>query len=404
MRRVAIALFALVLAAGESSAVGPTVETWIVGDVEQTRPTFVLWFDDMESGDNGWTHGDWTATGSAPRFHVDSYMAYGGSGSSWWCGSFDYDADGGYGNSWYEYLNIPATNVSSAGAYAVLTFALRYDSEPTFDLTHIQAKNFGAWTDLESFDGYGAWFDIGPSGYLISPYDNPFVGRFLFTSDGAWSDAEGNSTVGGGFACDNIKLFDFYNSTVFFYDDAESGGLCFPGHPRASGDYWHRRYDDCSSYSGHYSWWCGDDADTSLIPGLLQNWLDTPWIDISSAWNYCVLRTMVHFEVPTVDNDYLARWVTYDGVTYYQLNASWGDFGMCSGWSGSYWSIGKQLDLLTPWPQSQVQVSHAFYTTANGCGPGAGGGAGVAIDNVLLEGPHVAVEERSWGSIKAMYR
>ncbi len=75
-----------------------------------------------------------------------------------------------------------------------------------------------------------------------------------------------HNTVGGGFACDNVKLFDFYTSTVFFYDDAESGGLCVPGHPGASGDYWHRRYDDCSSYSPHYSWWCGDDADTSLIP------------------------------------------------------------------------------------------------------------------------------------------
>ncbi len=82
----------------------------------------------------------------------------------------------------------------------------------------------------------------------------------------------------------------------------------------------------------------------------------------------------------------MARWVTYDGVNYYQLNASWGDFGMCSGWSGAYWTTGKQLDLLTPWPQSQVQVSHAFYTTANGCGPGAGGGAGITIDDVQLEG------------------
>ena len=293
----------------------------------QDMSRWVFWYDDMESGDNGWTHGDWTATGDPPRFHVDSYMAYGGSGSSWWCGSFDYDADGGYGNSWYEYLDIPATDVSSSGAYAVLTFAFRYDSEPTYDFTFIQAESLGAWKDLESFDGYGAWYDFGQYGYLVGSYDSPLHARFLFSSDGAYSDADGDYlSVGGGFACDNVKLFDFYNSTVFFYDDAESGGLCVAGHPGASGDYWHRRYDDCSSYSGHYSWWCGDDADTSLVPGLLQNWLDSPWIDISEAWS-CKLRSAVHFEVPTVDNDYIARWVTYDGVNYYQLNASWGDFG-----------------------------------------------------------------------------
>ncbi len=105
------------------------------------------------------------------------------------------------------------------------------------------------WTDLEAYDGYGAWFDIGLYGYLIGTYDNPFKGRFLFTSDGAWSDGDGENTVGGGFACDNIKLFDFYNSTVYFYDDAESGGLCVAGHPGASGDWWHLKYDDCSSYS-----------------------------------------------------------------------------------------------------------------------------------------------------------
>jgi len=409
MKRLLIALVVLTLAAGVANATRPVVETSVIdrGDVlSANRANVVFWFDDMEGGDNGWTHGDFTATGSSPRFHVDTYMAYGGSGSSWWCGSFDYDADGGYGNSWYEYLNIPTTDVSSAGAYAVLTFAFRYDSEATYDFTYIQAESLGVWKDLESFDGYGAWFDIGAYGYLIDTYDNPFMGRFLFSSDGAWSDAEGNNTVGGGFACDNIKLFDFYTSNVFFYDDAESGGLCVAGHPGASGDYWHRKYDDCSSYSGHYSWWCGRDADTTLIPGLLQNWLDSPWIN-STGYATCLLRSMLHFEVPTVDNDYLARWVTYDGVNYYQLNASWGDFAACSGWSGAYWTTGKQLDLLTPgWPGvTQVQVSHAFYTTANGCGPGGGGGAGVTIDNVQLEGePWSSVEPRSWGGIKSLYR
>jgi len=403
MKRLLIALVVLALAAGVANATRPVVETSVIGrDEVSPNRAVIIWFDDMESGINGWTHGDFTATGSSPRFHVDSYMAYGGAGNSWWCGSFDYDADGGYGNSWYEYLNIPATDVSSAGAYAVLTFAFRYDSEPTYDFTYIQAESLGVWKDLEDYDGYGAWYDIGLYGFLVGSYDSPLHARFLFTSDGAWCDADGNNTVGGGFACDNIKLFDFYNSTVFFYDDAESGGLCVPDHPDASGDYWHRRYDDCSSHSGHYSWWCGDDADTSHIPGLLANWLDSPWINVAWIWD-CHLRSAVHFEVPTVDNDYLARWVTYDGLNYYQLNATWGDVGTCDGWSARYYN-GVYLSEVTPWPQDRVQISHAFYTTANGCGPGAGGGAGVTIDDVSLTTYYAPVESRSWGSIKAMYR
>jgi len=403
MKRLLIVLAVLALAVGVANATRPTTEAEFIGrnDAEQTRLT-TFWFDDMEGGDNGWTHGDWTATGAPPQFHVDSYMAYGGTGSSWWCGNFNYDADGGYGNNWYEWLFIPATDVSAAGAYAVLTFCYRYDSEATYDFSYIQAESLGVYVDLQSWDGLGAWTDIGVYGYLVDPYDNPFKGRFMFTSDGAWSDADGNNTVGGGFACDNIRLFDFFGGD-FFFDDVESGGLCTPSHPGASGDWWHRRYDACSSYDGVYSWWCGDDADTSLIPPLLQNWLDSPWIDVSMAAT-CLLRAAVHFEVPPIDNDYMARWVTYDGVNYYQLNATWGDAAACNLWSSSYYA-GKQLDVLTPWPQSQVQVSHAFYTTANGCGPGAAGGAGVTIDRVWLEGEVISpVQAKSWGSIKSMYR
>jgi hypothetical protein len=402
MKGIVIGLLALALAASAGFA-KLSVETAVDRDDVSPARLTTFWFDDMESGENGWTHGDWTATGSSPRFHVDTYMAYGGSGSSWWCGSFDYDADGGYGNSWYEYLDIPATDVSSAGSYAVLTFAFRYDSEASYDFTYIQAESLGVWKDLESFSGYGAWFDLGAYGYLIDSYDNPFMGRFLFASDGAWSDAEGNNTVGGGFACDNIKLFNFYNSTVFFYDDAESGGLCVAGHPGASGDWWHIKSDLCSSYSLPYSWWCGDDADTSLIPPLLQNWLDTPWIDISGAGT-CTHHSLVHVEIPTVDNDYFTCDVTFDGTNYYNLRAAWGDFGTCDGWSGNA-VTGWPIDALAAgWPQTQCQFEWTFWTTANGCGPGTAGGAGMTIDDVSLDGEASPVEARSWGGIKAMYR
>jgi hypothetical protein len=404
MKRLLIALVVLAMAVGVANATRPTVESAIGrNDVTMNRAT-IFWSDDMESGENGWTHGDFTASGAPPRFHVDSYMAYGGSGHSWWCGTFDYDADGGYGNLWHEYLNLPPTDVSSAGQWAVWTFAFRYDSEATYDFTYIQAESLGVYVTLEAFDGYGAWVDIGAYGYLIDTYDNPFVGRFDFESDGAWSDQEGNSTVGGGFACDNIKLFDYYTSTVFFYDDAETGGLCVASHPGNAGDWWHIKYDLCSSYSPPNSWWCGDDADTSLIPPFLDNWLQSPWVAVPANYT-CKVRQLIHFEVPTVDNDGISIYVTFDGVEYYGLVAYWGDFGSCDGWGGGAYNGFDVTTTEAGWPQSQVAVLYDMGTTSNGCGPGAGGGAGVTIDDVWFEGdPIVPVENRTWGGIKALYR
>jgi hypothetical protein len=45
-----------------------------------------------------------------------------------------------------------------------------------------------------------------------------------------------------------------------------------------------------------------------------------------------------------------------------------------------------------------------MHTTDNGCGPGAGGGAGLVLDDVYLEGYVSPVEKSSWGRLKAMFR
>ena len=74
------------------------------------NPSSVYWFDDMEGDVSEWTTADWTA-GAAPHFHLDHYMVYEGE-YSWWCGSFDYDADGGYGNGWDDRLSLPPIYVN----------------------------------------------------------------------------------------------------------------------------------------------------------------------------------------------------------------------------------------------------------------------------------------------------
>ena len=166
------------------------------------------------------------------RFHVDTYMGPSGEvppggllGSCvWWCGTFDYDTDGGYGNSWDGRLDIPQVDLTGA-IYPVLTFFYRHDSEPDHDFTYVQAQSLGVYVNMNrGYDGYQPWIDIGIYGFVLAAYDDPFMGRFRFVSDGENSDEdEGYMSIAGAFMCDNIKVYDYYSGTILFFDDAEAG-------------------------------------------------------------------------------------------------------------------------------------------------------------------------------------
>ncbi|MFH1688869.1 MAG: hypothetical protein ABIE42_01360 [Candidatus Eisenbacteria bacterium] len=373
-------------------------------DVEPGRyPNQVFWTDDMEGDVSGWSTADLSASAS-PHFHVDTYMAFAGS-YSWWCGSFAYDADGGYGNSWDDRLNIPVTDVSAA-TYPIFTYAFRHDSETGYDYTYVQAESLGVFVNLnKGYDGTQPWSDIGQYGFIMATYDNPFVARFRFVSDGAWSDQDGDYlSVGGGFMCDNVKIFDYFGGYVYFYDDVESGGLCTPTVPAAAGDYWHVIDRMCPALSDPHSWWCGDDADTGFVPPLLQNALYSPLVDLTGAYT-CTVHCALHFAIPQVDNDYLALRGTTDGVTYYDIAAYWGDFESCDGWGGGAYNTGFDITQFEAPPYTWGGFLWVMYTTDNGCGPAGAGDAGAMIDDVWFEGLHEdPVENASWSRVKALYR
>jgi len=322
---------------------------------------------------------------------------------SWWCGSFDYDTDGGYGNAWDDRLVIPTLDLSAA-TYPILTYAFRHDSEIGCDYTHVQAQSLGVFVNLNrGYDGKQAWMDVGLYGFILQTYDNPLYARFRFLSDVACSDEDGlYLSVGGGFACDVVKVFDYFGGYVYFYDDGESGGLCVPGIPATSGDWWHIIDRCCPAYSDPHSWWCGYDADTSLIPPNVNNSLISPTVDITGSL-ICTLRFLLHAEVPTVDNDYWTEEVTVDGgANWVMTGAWWGDFGQCDGW-GTAGIAGVDISPLLPGTAFQFKLT--FYSTDNGCGPGSAGGAGIMLDDTSLESWSAsAVEESSWGSIKTMYK
>jgi hypothetical protein len=369
------------------------------------------WYDDVESGINGWMTSDLTAT-AVPHFHWDTYLAY--EGHSWWCGNFDYDSDGGYGNGWDDRLDLPPVQVTPVAVeevswgelksfyregprperedagrdaiFPVLTFVYRHDSEIGYDFTYVQAESNGVYVDLNrGYDGVQEWSDLGPYGFDLAGYDDPLRVRFRFTSDGAWSDEDGDYlSVGGAFHVDNVKIYDFMTGDVLFYDSEPGGdeGECTPAIPGAAGDYWHIIDRACPALSDPHSWWCGDDADTSFVPPNLADALFTPVIYTNTILT-CTLYAAIHFAIPTVDNDYFAIWCTFDGADYYAHSSWWGDFEQCYGWGSSGINGFSFSEFVSGYPD-HAGAAFVMYTTDNGCGPAVGGGAGVMIDDVWI--------------------
>jgi hypothetical protein len=296
MRKLIIVLAILAVAVGVASARQSLYEPRAVP--QQSRAWGFCFFDDLEpQPDPGWAHGDYTAT-ATPHFHVDSYLAYAGQ-YSWWCGTFAYDADGGYGNSWDDRLTCPPAGWTGY-LYPVLTFYFRGDSEPGYDYSYADAESSGAYVHLNrGYDGPHAW---GSAGFYLGDKDDPAQCRFRFVSDGAWSDGDGlYPSNAGAFMCDDIMIWDYYTGTQFFYDDVESGGLCTPGVPPSAGDFWHTVQDECLAWSDPTVWVNTQTPDENFVPPGVQNWLRTPEVCIRDAVT-CTTYWIQQFFTPTVDN------------------------------------------------------------------------------------------------------
>ena len=113
------------------------------------RESAVVFFDDMESGAPGWTHG---YTNWPVFFHEDQYYAYEDGTPpdySWWCGRLDPDYAGGdgYGNGWDARLLVPPVDWTGY-FYPVLMFRFRNDTEPGNDFTYVQAESLGVYRNL----------------------------------------------------------------------------------------------------------------------------------------------------------------------------------------------------------------------------------------------------------------
>ena len=365
------------------------------------RGQTVLFYDDMEGGAPGWTALD---TSLQPtRFHVDPYMAYGDAGYSWWCGTFDYDEDGGYGNHWDQRLELPPISpFIFLSLTAVIQFQYRCDSEGGYDIAYVEAmRQNGTYEILASYTGNSSgWQDSGPIALLqplIVYYSDPLMIRFRFVSDNSYSDQDydfwyayngtGFQSVGGGFMCDNIRLYDpAQPEPPIFYEDCEAGSQCVASVPPQTGQqYWHVMDRKCWSRSRPHSWWCGDDADTAHIPANIHNTLISPIMDINvEPGTPCTLKFTMARQVPFVDgNDGYAFGVSYDGgATWVTYPAPGVFFNSADYPCATHYT--RKFNLASYLPTASVQLKWIMVTSDDGCGPGAYGGAGLAIDDVKI--------------------
>ena len=256
-----------------------------------TAGNVLFWYDDFDDGEGSWEHVDLTE-GDVPRFHLDAYLAYDDPDAvddvSWWCGTFDYDEDGGYGNRWDQRLVLPPVSLgttaveeatwgsikagfledgaeadssrASRTAWPVLTFAYRHETEPGYDFVWVDVLDGDVWQHLnQGYDGSsGGWQDLGAAGYDLRGFGDPVRARFRFVSDGAWSDEDGvYESVGGAFHVDNIRIYDHLTGEVYFFEDCQSEPLCVASVPEPAGDWWHiveRRCPGLADWDQH-AWW-----------------------------------------------------------------------------------------------------------------------------------------------------
>jgi hypothetical protein len=386
--------------ARESARGGPIRSEQSAPCQGRARSSQVLFYDDVESGVSGWTSEDLEAIES--YFHTDSYMAYGGSGESWWCGTFDYDSDGGYGNNWSCWLQLPPVDMSGYD-HVFLSYAYRSFCEYAWnDATVVWFKTGGMFDKLDEYCGTIPWTETSLS---LDGADNPLDCRFHFYSDGAYSDEDGMyPSVGGGFMCDDVTVFDQTTGTVLFLDDAGGGGLCTPGVPASPGDWWHIIDRKCPAASDPHSWWCGDDADTGLVPPNLRNRLVSPAIDITGVTS-CTLHYAAHFEVPPYSGDYLVTSICCDGSWSYPIDPSWSwaDFAQCYGWDGAGLDGFDLTDEIPP-GATELKIGFTFISDHDGCGPGIAGGAGVMIDDISVTAPTTGIDDGGGDCVLACNR
>jgi len=394
--------------------------------VDRNQRGWVVWEDDLESGAPGWTHGD--DSYQPVRFHVDTYLAYDDpdheTDYSWWCGVLDpeYAGGAGYGNSWNQWLQLPPIDLEYTavvqttwgaikGMYRdgsmvvppeddrgrsvvpVLSFRYRCDTEAGYDYVWIEVHDGHEWVAIN--DGYNGssagWQTTDPGGYDLTGCPDPVDIRFHFVSDDAYSDEDGYYiSDGGAFHVDDIRLYDANTGDILYWEDCEGGvGLSQPATVPAAGDYWHLADGECQAYSGTRYWTCCH-PDSASVPPNLQNWLQTPVIDVGTGpADACTLYFVKQMFMPSCWGGSWQELSTADGGATWTRTGWWFGDQCAYGYGPCEHFLGEVPVIWWGGPQGHLAAARwVMLTDADGNFPDPScpyDSAGLTIDDTWME-------------------
>ncbi len=313
----------------------------------------IIYFENWESGFNGWTSQDLTAVSST--WHLDTYQAFGGSGTSWWVGDPAVGTNGGYLDAWYMVLDSPPIQL---GTTPNLRFWHRYSVEPPggepapyngWDGMNLRISTNGgaSWTvipsaavtpayDRTSLYSFGVQHGEGPNvpGWCgmtgsawhvqtanLSTWANQSVKiRWAFASDPAYSTPDNSALFGWMF--DAVRVYSG-TDTVFSHDANSATGWTAQSMVPVGGDLWRIANDPTSPY-GPSILVCNDPAD-NLYDINMDDVIESPYIDLRGRPNGVVLADV--FVAGSLVNSGPCPGPSLEGCDYWGIDVS-SDSGM----------------------------------------------------------------------------
>ncbi len=315
--------FALLAQAGESFKTARTHNDIIqpLTGIEKASPSHLdddtVFYEDWESGLNGWVSADMTSTPGT--WHIDEWFAYGESGMSWCMGQNPIYCDTvGYNNDWYMVLDSPPIALPTGNV--ALTFQSRIACElpagaeppyngwdgcnlrilPDTGTTWIVITNDYVEPDYDrsSLYSFGFQHGEGPNvpGWVGQHFDwfettvdlSPWAGqsvklRWAFASDPAWCTCDAaDRRWAFGWQIDDITITSG-GDPVFSNDGTDSSGWHSGTNRPVGGDLW-RVADDCDPPpcpppSGTHYLTCNEPG-TLEYNDNMNNEIMSPYIDM----------------------------------------------------------------------------------------------------------------------------
>ena len=197
MKNLIIAFAVLALLTSVAWAGIDRIDRQVSSELEM-KPTRSLtyFYDGADDGTpDPWITVDNTMTPQPIRWHVTTHLvAYGT--YAYFCGieppapelTGDLNGDGGYGNDWDQWLDLPPVAGITAAGYPMISYSHRFDMELGFDYCVVEAQILGVYTDMmgAGFEHTGVsgpgpdptWQTMVAIGWNLTGADDPLIARF----------------------------------------------------------------------------------------------------------------------------------------------------------------------------------------------------------------------------------